>query len=84
MLESFHLKSILPQDQTQTHLRSGTDAQGQATVEYILMLSVSVTIALIVIKNFISPVYTEVASRVAQSVENRLSGANLYHFRVGK
>lgn len=55
---------------------------GQATTEYILMLSIVVGFVLLLITQFIRPVMTRVTSNLNQYLNQTLFGANLHQIRI--
>jgi hypothetical protein len=58
------------------------DQQGQGTVEYIVMLSVSVGFVMVVMKKLIAPTFAKVTAAISRNVEDRLTKADLHTFRV--
>ena len=59
-----------------------SDSSGQATVEYILILSVTVVLALIVMRQFVGPVFKKASARLNASIDNALFGANMHYYRL--
>lgn len=57
------------------------DDSGQATTEYILMLTVGVALALLLIKDVIVPLGNRIAELVSQNMEKSLS-KNLHRIRL--
>ncbi len=60
------------------------DEEGQATTEYILMLSIAVMMAVMVMKKLIGPVYAKLAGAVSNSLQNKLFNTNLHVFKIGQ
>jgi hypothetical protein len=58
------------------------DEGGQATTEYLLLLSITVSLLMTVIKVFIKPTFTKLMSAVENNIQNKLFGADLYTFRI--
>ena len=60
------------------------DERAQATTEYILILTVSVTLVFIVVKNFVKPYLSKIASGVyAQMKSSLFNKANMHSFKIG-
>ncbi|OFZ20566.1 MAG: hypothetical protein A2X94_11115 [Bdellovibrionales bacterium GWB1_55_8] len=59
--------------------RIWADESGQATTEYILMVALAVTLALMVIREFIKPVLERMTSSLVEKMERGFFG-NLHHF----
>lgn len=55
---------------------------GQATIEYILMLSIMVFITVMVMKTLIVPTFDKLNKFVINGVENRLVKMDLHKFPV--
>ncbi len=58
------------------------EEDGQATVEYTLVLSIMISLAVIVVRTFIAPLYTRMLSMISKKIENEVFGADLHTFRV--
>jgi Flp pilus assembly pilin Flp len=58
------------------------DEEGQASTEYVLMLSIVVSLTLFVVKNFIKPTFEKLSRVLSNTLQNQLFGANLHVFRV--
>ena len=58
------------------------DSSGQATVEYILILSVTVMLAVVVMRQFVGPVFKKASARLNASIDNALFGANMHYYRL--
>ncbi len=61
------------------------DERGQASVEYILMLTVSLMILTTVIKKFIQPYLAKISGRLVDRMQSTLfNKANLHHLKIGR
>ena len=60
-----------------------SDQKGQATTEYILMLTVMVGLTVLVMKKAIGPVFTMLGTAVNSTVQKRLMAADLHSFPMG-
>lgn len=58
------------------------DEEAQATTEYILMLSIVTSFAVLIIKNLIKPAMKKLTGAVSKQLNNLLLGADLHTFRV--
>ncbi len=58
------------------------DESGQATTEYILMLSIMAGFAVMIIKNFIQPTYQKLSARMSSLIEQKFLGMDMHTFRV--
>lgn len=63
-------------------LRFLKDDEGQATTEYILILSVTVILAVGVMKKFVGPVFAKLSSTLTANIDKQLFGANMHYYRV--
>ncbi|MBY0472448.1 hypothetical protein K2X30_14885 [bacterium] len=62
-----------------------SDESGQATTEYMLTLSIVVAVALIVIKEFVRPLYELLAQRIGKQLQNTLFSRESFHnLRIGR
>ncbi len=59
-----------------------SDDQGQATVEYILILSVTVIVAVGVMKKFIVPAFAKMQAALSNNIDKQLFGANMHYYRI--
>ncbi len=58
---------------------------GQATVEYILMLFVVVSLATILAKKFLEPTFNLIANSLGEKIESTLFKPGAMHrFRIGR
>ncbi|MEK7691621.1 MAG: hypothetical protein AAB425_11440 [Bdellovibrionota bacterium] len=58
---------------------------GQATTEYILLLAVGVTLALMVIKNLLVPAYETLQGKIGPAIERRIFNPKSFHqLRIGR
>jgi hypothetical protein len=58
------------------------DENGQATTEYILMVTTSIMAAVLVSRKLIGPYYERLNAMVVKSIENQLFNTDLHVFRV--
>lgn len=60
------------------------EEEGQAVTEYILLMAIMVSFAVMIIKALIRPMYDRISTLLANGVENRLLKADFHTFKVGK
>jgi hypothetical protein len=60
------------------------DEKGQATLEYVLLLSIAVSSFMIVLKQFLQPAFAKLSQSLTSLIEKQLLGADLHTFRVRK
>jgi Flp pilus assembly pilin Flp len=60
------------------------DETGQASVEYILMLSIGMMMAMTVVKRFLQPYLAKLATTFSTQMQNALfNKANMHSLRIG-
>jgi Flp pilus assembly pilin Flp len=60
------------------------DESGQASVEYMLMLSIAMAMAISVVKKFIQPYLAKMADTFSTQMQNALfNKANMHSLRIG-
>lgn len=60
------------------------DESGQASVEYILMLSVGLAMAITLVRKFIRPVLARLAEAFSAQLAALFSKANLHTLKIGR
>jgi Flp pilus assembly pilin Flp len=60
------------------------DEEGQATAEYILMLSIVAILTLAMLRKWIKPMLDRAESAVARNLEKKLFGGDLHSLRFGR
>jgi Flp pilus assembly pilin Flp len=61
------------------------DERGQASVEYMLMISITLAMTISVIKKFVQPILAEFANTYATKMQNALfNKANMHTLRIGR
>lgn len=64
-------------------LRLLNEEEGQATTEYILLLTIGLTMAISVVKKFIQPYLASMATKFSAQLQGALfNKANMHTFRV--
>lgn len=58
------------------------DEEGQATTEYVMMLSIVTIFLVMTIKNLIQPLFAQLNQYISNSIGTRFFGSNLHYFRV--
>jgi hypothetical protein len=57
--------------------------RGQATVEYILILSIAVGFTLFVVNTLLKPKFLALQNRISGAIDGLLSSADLHHINLG-
>jgi len=58
------------------------DEGGQATIEYLLILSIVATFLLMAVTKLIRPAFSKLNSYITNSIEKKFFGGDLHHFPV--
>ena len=58
------------------------DDQGQATTEYIVLLTMSMLFLVTVTTKLITPAYKKLTLALSNNIEQRVFGSDMHHFRV--
>ncbi len=58
------------------------DEEGQATTEYILMLSIITSMLVLLVKKLITPMFTKMTASLTSRIEKEFLGADLHVFRI--
>ena len=58
------------------------DDQGQASTEYILMLTSSMLFLMVLNTKFITPAYKKLTLALSNQIEQKVFGSDMHHFPV--
>lgn len=60
------------------------DEDGQATAEYILMLSFAISMAVLVMQQLVAPAFQKLSNFLTTSITNQLIRSDLHTFNMGQ
>jgi Flp pilus assembly pilin Flp len=60
------------------------DTDGQASIEYVLMLAIAVSLAVLVMRKLLKPLFGKLNEVLAKRMEGMLSSGNLHQIKLSR